>query len=240
MRLRLPLRRSLFFAAALVVSLLALLPLRLVAGWLDLPALGLTAREASGSVWFGRLAEARIGGAPLGDLSARLDPLPLAVARARIDVARAGDAADPLSGALSLSRHRVGIDDVTARVPLGARFAPLPLAAIELGDVSASFRDGLCDRADGLVKARIEGAPEALALPAGFSGAARCDGGALLLPLVGPSGTERLTLRLTAAGAYRAELALTPASTSARDALASAGFAPQPGGGYGVTVTGRW
>ncbi|TVV74263.1 type II secretion system protein N [Sphingomonas solaris] len=234
-----PIGRSLFFVSALALSLLLLLPLRLVADWLDVSALGLSAREARGSVWFGRLAEARIAGAPLGDLSARLDPLPLLAGRARVDLAREGDTADPLAGAVTVSRHGIGLGNVTARVPLGQRFAPLPLAAIELGGVSVSFHDGLCDRADGLVKARIEGAPAALALPGGLSGAVRCDGGALLLPLVGQSGMERLTLRIAADGAYRADLAIRPTTIAARDALAAAGLAPVAGG-YGLTVTGRW
>lgn len=240
MRVRLPVGRGLFFAGALLAFVVLLLPLRLVAGWIDLPSIGLAAREATGSVWRGRLAEARIAGAPLGDVSARLDPLPLLLARARVAVAREGETADPLSGAVVLSRHRIGLERATARVPLGQRVAPLPIAAIELGDVAVTFRDGLCERAEGLVRARIEGAPAALSLPPSLSGAVRCDAGALLLPLSGPGGGETLALRLTADGGYRADLSVRPATPDAAAALLAAGLQPVATGGYGLTVTGRW
>ena len=236
-RIRLPIGRSLFFAGALAIALVALLPLRLVAGWLALPAAGISAREASGSVWLGTLAEARFGGAPLGDLSARLDPLPLLLGQARIALGRAADEGDPLSGAVTVSRHRFGVSGVTAHVPLGQRLMPLPVAAIDLTGVSVSFRDGLCDRAEGLVKAVIAGAPAGLMLSGGLSGAARCDGGALMLPLVGQSGLESLTLHVAAGGGYRADLKIRPTTAAARDALTASGFTPGPGG-YGLTVTG--
>ncbi|WP_156678586.1 type II secretion system protein N [Sphingomonas profundi] len=236
-RIRLPLRPSLFFLCALLVGLVLLMPLRLVIGWLDLGAGGFAAREARGSVWLGTLAEARFGDAPLGDLSARLAPLPLLVGRARLDLASAGETAGGFAGALTVSRHRFGIDDVTARVPLGRRLMPLPVAAIDLSDVSVTFRDGLCDRADGLVKAVIEGAPAGLNLPGGLSGAARCDGGALLLPLVGQSGMESLTLHVATGGAYRADLKVQPTTPATRDALLAAGFSPVAGG-YALAVTG--
>lgn len=240
MRVRLPIRRSLFFLGAMPIFMLLSLPLRLVAGWFDPFSLGLSAREAGGSVWSGHLSEARIADAPIGDLSAALDPLPLLLGRARIALAREGETADPLSGAITLARHRIGVEGVTARLPLGQRFAPLPLTAIELGGVSVAFRDGLCDHADGLVKARIDGAPAALGLPATLSGAARCDGGALLLPLIGPGGTDRMTVRLSAGHTYRAELAIRPAARTTADALRAAGFQPTVAGGYGLTITGRW
>lgn len=240
MRVRLPIRRSLFFLAALLLFVLLSLPLRLVAGWLDLSSLGVSAREADGSIWSGRLSEARVGGAPLGDLTAALDPLPLLLGRVRIAVAREGETADPLSGAITLARHSIGVEDVTVRLPLGQRLAPVPLTAIELGGVSVTFRDGLCAHADGLVKARIDGAPAALGLPASMSGAARCDAGALLLPLMGPGGMDRLTVRLNANRAYRAALTIKPATSAAAEALGAVGLQPVASGGYGLAMTGRW
>ena len=237
LRINLPIGRSLFFLCALVAGLILLLPLRLAAAWLDLAAVGLSAREARGSVWLGTLAEARFGDAALGDLSARLDLLPLFVGRGRIALARADEGGGALDGAVTVSRHRFGVDGVTAHVPLGQRLMPLPIAAIDLANVSVVFRDGLCDRADGLVKAVIEGAPAGLTLPGGLSGAARCDGGALLLPLVGQSGMESLTLRIAGGGAYRADLKMRQSAPAARDALIAAGFSPAADG-FALTVTG--
>jgi general secretion pathway protein N len=237
MRIRLPIGRSLFFVGAVLIGLVLLLPMRLAIDWLGLGASGLAAREAQGSVWRGRLTEARIGAVPLGDLAAGLDPLPLLLGRARISVARDGDAGDPLDGAISVARHRFGVEGVTAHIQLGQRMMPLPIAAIDLTDLSIGFRDGLCDRADGLVKASIAGAPAGISLPGGLSGTARCDGGAVLLPLVSQTGMESLRLHIAAGGGYRADLRVRPSAPAAGDALTAAGFTPA-GDGFALTVTG--
>lgn len=237
LRVRLPIGRSLFFVAALVVGLVLLLPLRLAIDWLGLDTTRLVAREAQGSVWSGRLAEARVGAVPLGDLVTRLDPLPLLLGRARIVVAREGDAGDALDGAIGVAAHRFGIEDVTAHIPLDQRMMPLPIAAIDLTGVTIRYRDGLCDHAEGLVKASISGAPAGISLPGGLSGTARCEGGALLLPLVSQSGMESLALRVSGRSDYRADLRVRPTTPDASAALATAGFMPT-GDGYVLTVTG--
>lgn len=227
MRITLPFGRAVFFAGALAVALFALFPLRLALG--GLADAGFSAREATGSVWRGRLVEARVAGAPLGDLDAALRPLPLLLGRARTELARAGEGA-PLAGALIVSRHGIAIDGVTAHIPLGAGAGPLPLAAIDLSSVSVAFRDGLCERADGLVRAEVVGDVAGIALPGGLSGGARCEGGALLLPLASQSGMERLTVTLRGGGTWRAELAVRPSGAASPAALLASGFTPSPEG----------
>lgn len=234
MRVRLPLGRGLFFLCAFLIALAALLPLRVALSWLALDG-RLSARAAEGSLWFGTLREARVAGAPLGDLRAGLDPLPLVAGRARIDLAGAG--ALPLRGAASVTRHSFGIDDVTALVPFGQAAAPLPVAALDLDDVSVRFRDNLCERAEGLVRVRITGDYDGVTLPASLSGTARCEAGALMLPLVSGSGGDMLALSVTADGRYRAELALRPVDDAARARLLAAGFTPA-GGRVRLAVTG--
>lgn len=237
MPIRLPVGRSVFFLCALLFALVALLPLRLVLGWLALDAYGLSAREVGGSVWFGRLAEARVGDAPLGELDARLNVLPLLTGRARIDLDRAGNARHAFEGAVSITRHSLGFDDVTARVPLGQRLAPLPVVALDLRDVSVRFRDGLCVNANGLVKAQIEGAVAGISLPGGLAGNARCNGGALFLPLASQSGMESLALSIRPEGSFRADLTIRPTAAATRDALLAAGFTPAAGG-YSLSLEG--
>jgi general secretion pathway protein N len=207
MRLRLRWWRELFFLGALLFSLFALLPLRFALGWLGFADQGLTAREASGSVWLGALAEARFGTVPLGDVATRLRLLPLLVGRTRLDLEQADDG---LRGAVTLSRHGFGIDDVTGTVE-GPVLAELPPPTLDLADVSFRFADGLCAHAEGLVKARFAGEIGSVPLTAGFSGEARCDGPALFLPLVSQSGGDRLNVRLFADGRYRIDAALHPA-----------------------------
>jgi general secretion pathway protein N len=235
-RIRLPLGRSLFFLSALLFCIVALLPLRLALGWLGLDERGFAAREAVGSVWLGAVREAEFGPVPIGDVSTRLRTLPLLVGRARIDLRRSGEA-DDLKGALAASRHGFAIEDAQASLDTGAAFAPLPIQGVDLGDVSVHFANGLCVSAEGLVKARVAGNVGGLLLPASFTGDARCEGGALLLPLVSQSGQERLSLRLYDDGRYRLELSLPAGDDPTRQRLIATGFAAV-GAAYVLRVQG--
>ena len=214
-RFRLRTGPAAMFGAVFVVALILLLPLRLVLGWFDLDATRVAARDVTGSVWFGGVREAQVGQIALGDLRARLSPLALAVGRARIELTgqATGDAAGArrtLDGAVSVSRHAVGIDDMTAHVPTGNVFAPLPVTGLDLDGVSVRYRDGNCDKADGRVKAVLGGDVGGIALGQGLSGNARCDAGALLLPLASQAGTEHVDLRLWQTGRFVAQLTVRP------------------------------
>lgn len=238
MRIRFRFGRKAFFLSAFLFSLMALLPLGLVLRWLSLDDRGFAAREAQGSIWLGAVKEAQFGSVPLGDLQARLRTLPLLIGRARVDL-RSSDDESGLKGGLTVSRHAFGIDDVTANLPVGSVFAPLPLAMLDLGDVSARFADGLCGSADGLVKASLAGSAGGLSLPRSLSGEARCDGGALLLPLVSQSGMEGLNIRLFEDGRYRLELVVRPGDDTARQQLVASGFIPA-GAGYALRAEGKF
>ena len=238
MRIRLPLGRSLFFLCAFLFALVALLPLRLALDWLGLDDKGFAAREARGSVWLGALSEAQLGSVDLGDLEAGLRTLPLFVGRARIDLER-NEEGNRFAGSATLSRHDFGIDDVTASLDVSSALAPLPVATLDLADVTARFADGQCAAAEGLVKATIAGDVAGLALPAGLGGNARCDGGALLLPLVSQSGMEALNVRLFEDGRYRLELAVRPSDDAMRDRLLASGFA-LTNSGYVLSVSGEF
>ena len=235
MRIRLPMRRMVLFLAMLALAIVALLPLRLVLGSVD----GLKAREASGSLWSGTLKEASVGPAMLGDLDARLSPLSLLVGQARLVVKRDSTGPDRLSGALGLGRSRRSVESVTGTIPVGAVFAPLPIGALELTDVTVRFRDGQCDRAEGLVKASISGDLVGLALPAGLNGAARCDRGDLLLPLTSGAGGEGLALRIFGNGQYEARLTLQATEPEMMARLTGAGFTTGPGG-YAMSFKGKF
>lgn len=222
-------RRRLFFIAALAFALLALLPLGLVASWFDLGGRGLAAREADGSLWLGALKEAQFGGVPLGDVNARLNVLPLLIGQARLSLSRDSDA-DAFSGAVSVSRHGFGVEDLTGRLRAGALFAPLPIASFDLDDVSAHFTDGRCESAAGNVRATLSGEVAGMALPSGLGGSARCAEGALLIPLISQSGMEQANLRIMGDGGWRIDLIVRPADPAAIPRLAAAGFAPGPAG----------
>ncbi|WP_375394533.1 type II secretion system protein N [uncultured Sphingomonas sp.] len=239
MRIRLATRPAALFGAMLVVMLLALLPMRAALGWIGADDDGLVVRTASGSVWDGRLTDVRFGGLALGDMDAAVSPFALLLGRARIAL-DGRDPAQAIHGAASLSRHGVAVDSMTAHVPTGSLFAPVPVSAIDLDTVSVRFRDGQCESADGRVTATLaSGGIAGIALPATLSGPARCDGGSLLVPLVSQAGTEGITIRITGAGSYHADLSLRPGDPAAVARLTGAGFAEQ-GGAYRLSIDGRF
>jgi general secretion pathway protein N len=238
MRVRLPLGRSLFFLCAFLFALVALFPLRLALDWLALDKRGFAAREAKGSIWLGGLTEAQFGTVALGDLQASLRTLPLIIGRARVDLRRE-EGPDRFEGGATVSRHAFGIEDMTAELSIGSAFAPLPIASLDLADVSARFVDGQCAAAEGAVKAGVAADVAGLSLSGGLSGNARCDEGALLLPLVSQTGMEALNIRLFESGRYEVELAVRPVDDATRDRLISAGFL-LTGTGYALRASGEF
>jgi len=229
MKIRMPFGRGAFFLAALAFALVATLPLGLAIGWLGLDERGLAAREAEGSVWLGALKEAQIGPVPIGDVSARLNSLPLFIGRARVSLHRPDEAA-PFEGAVTMSRHAFGFDDATGRLQLGALLAPLPIGAIELDAVSAGFASGLCSRAEGRVRALVGGDLGGMNLSAGLSGTASCAGDAVLLPMASQSGMEQLNVRIFADGRYRVELLVRSRDAALGQRLTASGFSAGNGG----------
>jgi len=222
MRIRLPFGRTAFFVGVFAFAFVALLPLRVAAGWFALDGRGLSAREASGSLWFGALREARFGAVPLGDLDARLNVLPLLLGRARLSLSREG-ADGAFEGAVTVSRHGFGLDDLSGQLRPGPLFAPLPLATLDLSAFTAHFAGGRCDHAQGEVRAGLSGDLAGMLLSSGLRGTARCAEGALLIPLASQTG-EQLNLRFEGDGAWRIDLLVRPTDPAAPGRLTAAGF----------------
>lgn len=237
MKVRLATGRTALFGALLFTALLLFVPLRLVLGLFGLGEQGLTSRRVDGSLWGGRLVEARFGEVALGDAGARLAFWPLWLGRARVELN--GEGVAPLHGALTVSRHGFGVDDFTASLATGQLFAPLPVTALDLDDATVHFRDGQCERAEGRVRATLAGEAAGVPLPPTLSGPARCEGGALLLPLTSAAGTETATLRVFGDGRYRAEFALRGPDPAVAVRLERAGFIGGPQG-YRLAVEGRF
>ena len=149
------------FGAIFVIALIALLPLRLVLGQFDLARTGFAAREATGSVWSGALRETAVGSIALGDMGAALSPWPLFVGRARVDLAgHSTTTTRAVHGAVSVSRHSIGVDDMTAVLPGGAVFARFPVSGLDLDDVSVqAYREGALETKDKRVLRIWVGAP---------------------------------------------------------------------------------
>lgn len=243
MRIPLRTRPAALGGALFLIALVTLLPLRLVLGWAGIGDEGLTARRVDGSIWAGRLVEARIGDAPLGDLDARLSPLPLLLGRARLVLdSRLDEPRRTVHGAVTTSRHGFGIEGMSANVGVGRLFAPLPVTTLDLDGVTVRFRDEACDMAEGRVRATLSseagGAFGGVALPASLAGSVRCDGPALLVPLTSTGGGEAVSLRVTSDGRYHADFTLQPPDPATAQRLQAAGFV-EAAGGYRLTVEGR-
>ncbi|CAN5221000.1 N/A [soil metagenome] len=238
-RFRLTTGPAAIFGAVFVVALIALLPMRLALGAIGVGEQGLTARGVEGSVWSGALREAQVGRIALGDLHVAVSPFALLVGRARIGLSgQTTDLGRNVRGAIEMSRHSFGFDGMTARLPAGNIFAPVPISALDLDSVSVKFDSGICQRAGGRVRASLSGDVGGINLGQGIAGEARCDAGALLLPLASQAGTESAALRLWQDGRYHADLTIRSDDPAAADRLARAGF--QHGDkGYTLSIEGR-
>lgn len=240
MKIRLKTRPAALLGAMALVALIVLMPMRLMLSLVGLGEVGLSARNVSGTVWFSRLSDAHVGDLDLGDLNAALSPWRLPLGEARFGLRGAPHDDKPgLTGSIRTSRHGFGVDDMTASVPTGAVFAPLPVTGIELDAVSIAFDNGACTRAEGRVRAMMSGGVAGIPLSQGMSGAAKCESGALVLPLTSQAGTETITMRIGGDGRYRATLFIQPSDAALGQRLAQAGFQAN-GAGYALSVEGRF
>lgn len=192
-------RAWLAFAGLIVAALLAFLPLRLAVGLAGIGDSALAARSASGTVWQGRLADARLGDLGLGTLDLSLRPWPLLLARTQFDVARPH--AMPLRGQVELSGGTRGVRSLTGQFA-GASLAGLPFSGLSADALTVVFAGDRCVEANGRVRLLWSGGTAPVASEQALSGVVRCDNGALLLPLTADSGIERLMVRITGDGRY--------------------------------------
>lgn len=219
MRIRLPLGRWLFLAVVFLLMLIVGVPLRVALDQLGFDERGLGARSVTGSLWSGELTEARLRGVALGDLSAGLSLFPLLVGEARVDLENAA-----WRGTLVQSSDGVGIRGLTGRFGPEALTAGLPINAVEFEGVDTRFRNGVCAEAAGTLRVEPRGGSPALATLGQLSGTLRCDGEALLAPLVSGSGRERVDLRLFGDGRYRLSLVVEAGDPATAAALSGSGF----------------
>ncbi len=222
---------GLSMAAALAVAV-ATLPLSVALDLTVPPKAQVSAREVTGTVWDGKLAEAHILGLDMGDTSIAANLPALWVGTMRF-----GFRGSTLSGVAFGSTGQAGVVHLTGLQSIANRFAPLPLASIAFDDVSMTFLSHRCAEAQGLVRATLAGDVGGIALPGGLSGVVRCDGDALLLPLVGQSAMERIDLRVMDAGQWRADVQVTTSDAGISTKLRQSGFRAD-GGVYRLRLTG--
>ncbi len=223
-----------------VLGLLAVLGLAVWLMPLDLVvrqvAPGLEADGISGSIWNGRLRNARYGGMPLGDVHVGLDPGRLLAGEASLGFSRLGP---PLEGRLGGSRHELKAEALTGEVVLPLLPPPAPEVRVELQDANVRLdRAGRCRSAGGQVTARLQGVPIIGETPP-LVGSPRCDGEALLAPLVAPGGGTGLDLRVWPDGRWHGGLWLKGLPPLAEVALQALGFGMDADGAVRLEREGR-
>lgn len=221
--------------AALTVSMINFMPLRMIVG-----GEGVTARKVEGIVWDGSARDLRLGKIPVGDVNARLRFWPLFLGRAEMSISR-GDApfAPGISASVSRGIGGVSIKDLTATLPVGSLFAPFPAENIHFDGFSARFAAGRCIDAGGQVRLSLSDTVPGLDLQNGMLGKPRCDGARLLLPLISQSAMERADIQLSADGSYTVTVALDANRGDQPGLLNLAGFRPVAGG-YRLVQKGRF
>lgn len=215
----------------------ASLPMRLMLD--DARAAGLSARAVSGTVWDGRLSEARLGGLPLGAVQASLSPLALLGGQIILDFSQQDAALGALSGRLHGGAAR-GVSAVDGTLALGARLGGLTVGQVRLAEATLRFdAAGRCVDAGGTVTAALSAPVAGLNLAQGLSGPLACVGGRAQAMLASQSGMERLRLTFGHGGAWEARFLVATSSDPALvQGLAGIGFQPVADG-YALSLSGQ-
>lgn len=218
------------------LALVALFPLRVALGLSDLERIGFTARQVAGTIWYGRIGELHLRSQPLGTFEVQLDPLALLIGHVSMRFHRMDDPQGVLEGRLVAGFGR-GVKEASGRIAVGEMFAPLPIEALELNDLTVLFRNGLCVEAAGRVTP-IMAAPVPGVQFAGLTGAMQCDGERARVEMASASGAESVDFYIHSSGRYRGWLSVRTNAPEVSAALSALGFRPSPRG-MTLTVNGR-
>jgi hypothetical protein len=225
-----PARTLLIGAFAVALAMLLCLPLQWLAARVLPTALpAVSALEATGTLWSGRLRGTRWNDIALGDVAVRLKPLQLLRGRVSLHVANAQVSAALVRGL------RQGIAHAEGRIalPLNATDAR---ATLEAGDLQLLFDGARCDSAGGTLSLQVTrtGVDKAEVALAQLSGTPRCEGNsarvALSAPADAPPGLRDGLLDVLPSGRYRLILHAEANAAGLGAALQLAGFTPAADG----------
>lgn len=212
----------------LALALFALFPLRVALAMSDLERIGFTARQVAGTIWYGRIGSLHLRSQPLGTFEVQLNPFALLIGSVSMQFKRMDDPQGLLEGKLVAGLGR-GIKDANGRIAAGTMFAPLPVEALELHDVTVLFRNGVCIEAEGKVTPVMTTPIPGVQL-SGLSGTMQCDGERARVRMTSGAGTERVEFYVSSSGRYRGWLSVRTTAPAISAALALLGFRPSPEG----------
>jgi len=217
-------RLALWFAGAFALGLLLAAPLQLATARLALPQ-ELSAAGVDGSLWRGRLRQARWQDVAIGDVRMGLSPLPLLLGRRQLRV-------HTPQASLALHAGRVrGLSRADGVLPLPS----LPGLALRasLEDARLLFDDEGCRDAGGRVRVEVTLADGGLP-PLLLAGTPACEGGVGRLALVPEDAMAPLwleaTLTVEADGRRSLQASARTDDPALRSALIAHGFQDAPGG----------
>lgn len=226
-------RWTLWGVGLLLLSLFALVPLRIAVG--GLVDQGFTARQVAGTIWYGRIGELSLRARRLGTFEVRLDPGPLLIGAVNLGFNRMDDPNGSLDGTL-VAGSASGIRSTSGRLAIAGLAGRLPLDTLQLDGVTILFRGGQCVEANGNVTMLVA-APLPGLSGAQFQGAPRCEGERVRVVLAGPVGAE-VEFFVRANGELRAWLRLPRTDPAAAAAFAAAGFT-ETAQGWMLSAEGR-
>lgn len=212
----------------LLLALIGLFPLRAALSLSDMKRIGFAARQVGGTIWYGRIGELHLRSQPLGTFEVRLDPLALLLGSINMRFDRMDDPDGPLEGQLLAGLSR-GVKASSGRISVEQMFAPLPIEAIELDEVTVLFRRGTCVRGSGRITPIIASPIPGVTFGSGLTGRLECDGERARVVMTTPSGSEKVEFYVNSEGAYRAWMTVRPAA-EASAVLSLFGFRPSPEG----------
>lgn len=223
--------------ALAVLALVALFPLRLALDWSDFQRIGFTARQVGGTIWYGRVGELHLRSQAIGTLEVTVDPASLLLGTVSMRFNRLDSPEGPLVGEIVAGGSR-GIRSTSGRIAVGGMFAPLPLAALELNEVTALFRNGKCDEAGGRIRPVLAAPVPGLSFGPDLAGSVECEGERARARLESASGADSIEFYIQESGDYRAWISVRSSDPAVKSALRTFGFRPSADG-MRLTMDGR-
>ena len=218
-----------------LIALIALLPLRAVAG--GLAERGFSARHIAGTIWYGRIDELMFKGRRVGTLDVQVEPLALLLGATRLRFSRIGDPDGELRGTLLLA-GRQGVRGLSGRLAAAGMLGDLPLATFDFEELTLLFRGGRCVEAKGQIAVQsplvVPGQPAPR-----LSGRLRCEGERVRARLSDPAGALSLEFYVGGNGRYRGWLTARGMAGDTIGQLEQAGFRPSATGMV-LSTAGEW